>query len=120
MFKTTVTAWLVRLAITWVGAGVIAFLVADYVLRENVEATGAAMGEVNAAVGRIEAGMAAQDGEIAALKSAVDGLAVAEAPADEAPAEEAPEEAAPEAGETAPEAAEGEPEEDADGEAPSE
>ena len=53
MFKTTVTAWLVRLAITWVGAGVIAFLVADYVLRSNVEAVGVSMGEVSAGIGRV-------------------------------------------------------------------
>ena len=110
MFKTTVTAWLVRLAITWVGAGVIAFLVADYVLRENVEAVGAPMGEVTSGIGRLEEAVAAQGAEIAALQAAV-----AEAGAEEAAAaeEEAPveEEAPAEAGEGDEAAAEDAPEE---------
>lgn len=113
MFKTTATAWLVRLVITWAGAGIIAFLVADYVLRVNVETVGAGLGGLPEGIARLETEAAAQSGEIAALKAAVEaqtaalealqrgaGATVPAAPAGStAPAATAPAPAAPASGE---------------------
>lgn len=107
MFKTTATAWLVRLAITWLGAGVIAFLVADYVLRENLETVGASVGPVHAGVVRLEEAVAAQAAEIRALTAAMEQAGAPEpVPVPEVDPVAAPEAAAEPAEEPAPEAAE--------------